>query len=82
MVNSFKVVREALVTHGESVSDRPDLPLQEEIAHGKGEDLTGEDLNSVILTEKETSFCVHSQLQITSNNMLHIREKGKSMSLA
>lgn len=37
MVNSFKVVREALVTHGESVSDRPDLPLQEEIAHGKGE---------------------------------------------
>uniref|UniRef100_H2V8A7 Cytochrome P450 2J6-like n=1 Tax=Takifugu rubripes TaxID=31033 RepID=H2V8A7_TAKRU len=36
VVNSFKVVREALVTHGESVSDRPDLPLQDEIAHGKG----------------------------------------------
>lgn len=37
VVNSFKVVREALVTHGESVSDRPDLPLQEDIAKGKGE---------------------------------------------
>lgn len=37
VVNSFKVVREALVTHGESVSDRPHQPLQEEIGSGKGE---------------------------------------------
>lgn len=53
VVNSFKVVREALVTHGESVSDRPDLPLQDEIANGKGEggSNTHRDLNPVTLTE-------------------------------
>lgn len=35
VVNSFKVVRETLVTHGESVSDRPDLALQDQSAFGK-----------------------------------------------
>lgn len=37
VANSFKVVREVLVTQGESVSDRPANPLQEEIGHGLGE---------------------------------------------
>lgn len=40
MVNSFKVVREILVTHGESVSDRPALPLQQDVVHGLGEQVS------------------------------------------
>ncbi|CAF95843.1 unnamed protein product, partial [Tetraodon nigroviridis] len=36
VANSYKVVREVLVTQGESVSDRPVLPLQEDIVHGYG----------------------------------------------
>lgn len=39
VANSFKVVREVLVNHGESVSDRPPTALQEEIAHGRGEQI-------------------------------------------
>lgn len=39
VLNSFKVVREALVTQGESLSDRPVLPLQDDIGQGLGEGL-------------------------------------------
>lgn len=46
VANSFKVVREVLVTHSESVSDRPMIPLHEDIVHGQGECVlhTGKDL--------------------------------------
>lgn len=66
VVNSFKVVRETLVAHGESVSDRPELALQKEVAHGLGEGSNTHRqrsaLNSVTLTENRHYFCVYSQI--------------------
>lgn len=37
VLNSFKVLKEALVNQGDSVADRPDSPLQTDIGHGLGE---------------------------------------------
>lgn len=39
MLNGHKALKEALVTKGDSVVDRPHLPLQDEIAKGLGEQL-------------------------------------------
>ncbi|KAF7659672.1 hypothetical protein LDENG_00294510 [Lucifuga dentata] len=36
VLNGFRVLKEALVTQGDSLADRPALPLQQEIAHGLG----------------------------------------------
>lgn len=37
VLNGYKALKEALVTKGDSVIDRPHLPLQDEIAKGLGE---------------------------------------------
>lgn len=37
VLNGFKAVKEALVNQGDSVIDRPEQPLQMDIAHGQGE---------------------------------------------
>uniref|UniRef100_A0A3P9BIU2 Cytochrome P450 2J6 n=1 Tax=Maylandia zebra TaxID=106582 RepID=A0A3P9BIU2_9CICH len=36
VLNGFDILKEALVTQGDSLADRPDLPLQTDIAHGLG----------------------------------------------
>nr|XP_040041230.1 cytochrome P450 2J6-like [Gasterosteus aculeatus aculeatus] len=36
VLNGITVLKEALVTQGDSLADRPDLPLQHDIAHGLG----------------------------------------------
>ncbi|XP_023650393.2 cytochrome P450 2J2-like [Paramormyrops kingsleyae] len=36
VVNGFKLVKEALVHHGENFADRPELPLFEDIVHNQG----------------------------------------------
>lgn len=37
VLNGFEVLKEALVNQGDSLTDRPVLALQEDIAHGLGE---------------------------------------------
>nr|XP_046248598.1 cytochrome P450 2J2-like [Scatophagus argus] len=36
VLNRFEVMKEALVNQGDSLADRPDLPLQNDIGHGLG----------------------------------------------
>ncbi|XP_044056042.1 uncharacterized protein LOC122877915 [Siniperca chuatsi] len=36
VLNGFQVLKEALVNQGDSLVDRPDLPLQQDITHGLG----------------------------------------------
>ena len=37
VLNGFKILKEALVTQGDSLADRPSLPLQDDIAHNQGQ---------------------------------------------
>ncbi|XP_071343745.1 cytochrome P450 2J6-like isoform X2 [Trachinotus anak] len=36
VLNRFEILKEALVTQGDSLTDRPELPLQEDVSHGLG----------------------------------------------
>ncbi|KAI3368833.1 hypothetical protein L3Q82_025810, partial [Scortum barcoo] len=36
VLNGFEVLNEALLNQGDSLSDRPDLPVQQDIYHGRG----------------------------------------------
>uniref|UniRef100_A0A3Q1GWF8 Cytochrome P450 2J2-like n=1 Tax=Acanthochromis polyacanthus TaxID=80966 RepID=A0A3Q1GWF8_9TELE len=36
VLNRFEVLKEALITQGDSLADRPQLPIQQDITHGRG----------------------------------------------
>ena len=39
VLNGFKIIKEALVTQGDSVSDRPMTASQNDVSHNLGEEL-------------------------------------------
>lgn len=36
VLNGFEVLKEALVNQGDSLEDRPYIPLVEDVSHGRG----------------------------------------------
>lgn len=48
VLSGFKVVKEALVNQGDRVIDRPEQPLQMDIAHGQGEKTTQGHLSHIV----------------------------------